>query len=195
MAVKVFDKTGVQRDWAWLQAKYGNVRLYDGSHGDSNEYYRLTELREKEGPATCVVSVFDEAGKPIKRAVAQGWRDGPQLPDDMDPAGGLPAGYPNRGHAAFPNGNGDAGFGWGQGEYYDPTKAEGAHYYWVCTFASDVVTGLGMLPLTEHLHLDPRFQRSTPDAIDPTPDPPSNTALDRIAAALESIAARWPFSL
>jgi len=193
--IRIFDAEGKARDWAWLKAKYGNVRIHpvQGVVGANDEVYKMIELREKVGPATAIVKLLDEKGETLTgRAIAQGWRDGPQLPDDMDPAGGLPAGYPNKGNAAFPNDNGELGFGWGGGEYYYLDQGqEGAHYYWVCTFHSEVVTGIGMLPGTEHAHLDMVFQRQYgPDAVDPgepdpgeepTPLPPSSSPYGWVA--------------
>jgi len=169
--VRIHDASGAERDWAWVRQKYGNVQVHETPFHADDETYRLVELREKIGPSSCVVRVLDENGEPVHRAVAQGWQDGDPLPEDMDPLNGLPQGYPNRGNAAFPNEHGDVGFGWGGGEYYDPATQEGAHYYWVCTFYSDVLTGIGMLPNTEHAHLEPVFQRVTEDQPGPEPGP------------------------
>ena len=179
--VRIYDNEGQERDWAWLRERYGNVRVHETAFHSDNETFKLVELREKIGPASCVVRVLDEHGAPVHRAVAQGWRDGEQLPDDMDPLNGLPQGYPNKGDAAFPNENGDVGFGWGGGEYYDPATQEGAHYYWVCAFYSDVLTGVGMLMETEHAHMEPVFQRVVEEP-EPGPGPePSPSEWVRVA--------------
>lgn len=181
MVVKIIDLAGQEQNMEWLKAKYGNVQVWPIENPEPDaEYYKVVELREKVGPSVIVIKLIDEDGNPISdRASAQGWRDGAWLPDDMDPRNGLPPGYPNRGGADFHNAEGDKGWGWGQGEYYDPSKTEGAHYYWMCNMNSEVVTGIGMLPLTEHLHLDITFQRVTKY------DPPTNGDGGDVAEAIK----------
>lgn len=162
--MKVFDKDGNLRDWAWVQARYGNVKAYAAPPGSA---YRIIELREREDFAGCEVRVVD----PLDEDVVQGWRDGPNLPKVDAPIHGLPPSFPNRGFVEPVKADGRRSFGWGKGEYYDPAHQEGAHYYWIAGQPSDVLTGIGMLYDTEHAHLEPVYQYEWIEEPEP-PEPP-----------------------
>ena len=161
--MKIFDANGVERDMAWVHEKYGDVQVHITEVVDPDiETFRVAELRERIGPATMTVTLLDESGAPLAgRAVIEGWRDGEEIPEDVLPAGGLPEGYPARGLGVFTDTKGNAEWAWGGGEYYNPAEVEGPHWFYVTSSNSDVVTGLGMLPNTEHAHLDITFRRST----------------------------------
>jgi len=176
------EQTWVQRDWDWAVAKYGpRLGLYPAPAGPA---FRLVELREREDFSGCVVKVLDRKGLPFSQIiVCEGWRQGPALNPYLAPTGGLPAELPRHGLAAETNMQGDAGFGWGPGEYYDPLTQPGPHYFWIGDSSSDVLHGIGMLPNTEHAHLEPTFQWLP--AEEPEPPQPPATARELVTQALE----------
>jgi len=136
-------------------------------------YYKLVGLSWREGWCGLNLMVIDENGNGIEgEQVFQGWRDGDILPSDVAPLGGQPSGYPNQGGGGFTNGNGVHGWGWGSGEWFDPTEKEGPHWYWrggENGFWSDVVCGFGWWD--EHEVLEPTFMRVIVD--EPTPPIPT----------------------
>jgi len=173
--------------WGVNMKRFAPVDLPAGSI-----YYKLVKLSWRDGWCGCAVKVIDEDGKPIQgEQIFQGW-DNPEkpLPGDVPPPGGLPSGYPNTGTGGFTNADGVIGFGWGTGEWFDPTVTEGPHWYWrggENGDYSDVSCGHGWWD--EHDVLEPTFQRIIVGE-PPEPEPePEGDELARIADALEELVA------
>ncbi len=174
--LRVHDRYGYEKDWQWAADRYG-VQLVKATPPKGATVFRLSEVRQKVGPCGMVVKTIDGDGNPLQGvAVLQGWVDGDQLPVDVAPRLSeelweQPSSKPNRGNADFTNANGDAGWGWGPGEQYDPTggwgpdRAEGAHWYWIMPgdnhVYTDVILGLGWLLGTDHDTLTLTFTRTT----------------------------------
>lgn len=129
------------------------------------DYFELVELQlDTSGTMGMHVYVLDENGAPIPGvAVAQGWVDGPVLPEDSIPNGGDPRNYPNNGNVMFTDARGVAEWIWGGGEGHDPAKTEGAHWYWIpkgpSDISTDVVYGFGWRWGTNHYKVSAYFQR------------------------------------
>lgn len=177
--MRIFDKSGTERDWAWVESRYGQgVQVREAT---SLPAFRLIELREREDFAGCEVRVQDECELPMSGVrVCQGWRDGPELSDLDLPLNELPPLMVNRGFVDTTDDRGRASFGWGRGEYYDPARQqEGAHYYWIGRQMSDVLAGVGMLVGTNHAHLEPLFcfVLAEEDEEEPSPPPPTLSSL------------------
>lgn len=190
MAPKIFDKEGQERDWAWLIARFGDVTISQSTY---EQVYRLVEIREQEGPAALIPSLLDEEGQPVPGVqVIRYWPGAPELPV-WDPP---PERWKNRGVHGKTNDEGHIGFGMGGGDYYDSQTETGASSIWVgeLGWGSDCIHGLGMLAATNHIHLNPTFQRQEGGGNGNGEPPVEGDALERIAAALEYIASRWPFS-
>ena len=154
--MKIYDKSGTERDQAWLQQEFGAVKVDEGD-GD----WHVAELRESEGPAATVVTVLDADGKPVQGALVARWWPDPELP-------GLPselASWRPNGVYSETEANGVIGFGMGDGDYYWPPNG-GASEVWI-DYDGDRVAGLGMVGGTNHRHLDVVFQ----DLPDPPPEP------------------------
>lgn len=144
----ILDLSGVQRDWNWLRDTFGNVNIYRAGAGTA---YRVCVLKAIEGPATLVVKVTDD-GQPLEGlTVIRYWPGAPYLLPDL-------VGWFDRGVYGQTNANGEIGFGMGTGDYYQPPGG-GASAIWVHGLPSDLVTGLGMLWGTNHIHLDTEFCR------------------------------------
>ena len=72
-------------------------------------------------------------------------------------------------------GNGDVGFGMGNGAYYWPDKGQiGPHAIWMygADTPSDLILGLGMIGATNHTHLDTVWIWDNGDDPPEPPDPP-----------------------
>lgn len=132
----IYDLEGNLRDWDWLVANFGDVRLTQGSDAT-----RVTELHAVEGPATLLVDV----GQPGV-SVFFSWPDAPLLPPQYWNCG------QTRGLHTHTEQNGKAALGMGGGSYYFP-PAGGPHCAWLGANSS-CVCGLGMVGLTNHRHLD-----------------------------------------
>jgi hypothetical protein len=73
--MQVFDKHGQQRDWAWLQANFGNVRFLDAGNVDK---FALVRVDVTAGPAVVQVWVQQENGAGHSgQPVAFHWPDAP----------------------------------------------------------------------------------------------------------------------
>lgn len=202
--IRVVDCDGIERDWAWLVARYGELVIHPAAPGPG---WRVVELWENADPsavqgvepalaapfgkvdAAPVIVVKTEAptGAAIPGVrVAWYWPDAP-ADGEAGPANGLPAGMrANRAVNGTTNEQGVVGFGMGAGAYYWPNEGQiGPHAVWVYGVHtnSDVVLGLGMLGGTNHSSLWPMFewQQAEPEP----PEPPS----DDIAALCDQIVA------
>jgi hypothetical protein len=147
--MRIFDRYGVERDWAWLEATFGYVSIEQGSGSAC-----VVELRDELGPATITVRVVDTAGEPLGGiTVIWYWPDANFLPPEL-------VGCFDRGDIGVTKTDGPdkgtVGFGMGGGSYYD-WPGPGPHTVWVGVQGSDCVHGLGMLSLTNHRHLNPTF--------------------------------------
>ena len=175
---KVYDQQGQEQDWAWLVANFGAISLERATvPAGVAQVYRIVKLQDFEGPATELVNVVNQTGKPIDGlTVVRYWPDAPTLPDWPPPT----SKWRDRGVYGPTNANGDIGFGMGHGDYYFPPKG-GASAVWVASQngPSDFVGGLGMLGGTNHRHLDVYYQLTdvaeppSPPPAPPTPPPPT----------------------
>jgi len=122
------------------------------------------------------------------------WPGAPVLPEWPSP----PERWKNKGVHDKTNEDGHIGFGMGGGDHYYPDQGQvGASSIWVghTGWGSDCMHGLGWIVADTDLHLNVVFQQvENGDNGNGEPPPVEGDALERIAAALEYIAARWPFS-
>ena len=180
MAIDIFDINGALRDWDWLVANYGDVRIQ--SPGDE-PCYRVVELREKHDESAFIVQVRMADGVPQQGVdVVFYWDSADLLPD---------AGWLEQGVIGPTNENGDVGFGMGPGAYYSPPE-QGPHKTWISgEGVSEMVEGIGMIAATNHNHFNVVYQW-VEDEPEPEPEPEDLSAivevLERIAVALEKVA-------
>jgi len=165
--VRIFDKQSKERDWTWLQATFGPVRIERAeAPAGVKQAFRLVGLLEREGPAVQVVGVSDAKGKPLQgvRVVRQ-WPDAPALPDWPSPVSRWHA----KGVYGETNVNGSIGFGLGQGDHYSLTSA-GVSSLWIADERgpSDLISGLGMVGGSAHRHLDVYFSLQPVTAAQPS---------------------------
>jgi hypothetical protein len=193
----IIDQQEQEQDWDWLSDSFGDITIEraDAAGGHAH-IYRIISLRDTLGPAAQVVKVLDQAGEPLEGIhVVRHWPDAPDLVDLVSPASTWHA----RGVHGPTNVNGEIGFGMGKDDYY-AASSEGAAAVWVADQAgsSDLVSGLGMLELTNHRHLDIVFQREDllPQAAAPdpseapvprAPSPPVDEQWDQIFERLDLI--------
>ena len=145
----IYDMDGVLQDWDWLVETFGPVELVPGT-----DAAKVIELREAGPNNVLIVRVEDVYGEPIVgQEVVFYWPDhNPNLPD-LPPekwACGLDWGL-----IIETKENGNAEFTMGPGSYYYPDQGEsGPHVVWIPREGTDCLHGLGMLPGTDHYHLD-----------------------------------------
>lgn len=155
--IQIFDRQGQERDWDWLVASYGAIRVKRAQVPEGvTKVYRIVKLQDVEGPAVQVVNVSDQENNPIQGTrVVRRWPDAPQLPAWPAPI----SMWYEQGVYGGTNENGDVGFGMGHGDYYFVPE-EGASCVWVAARKgpSDLISGLGMLGGTNHRHLDVYYQ-------------------------------------
>lgn len=193
----VYDWQGNVRDLAYLRGKYGGFVIQEPVAGvypqyriaalceqadgefnpvDVGRVYHTWAPAEPEAPTALVVTVLDEAGKPLPDVrVAWYWPDA-----DVDNNAGPLAGvhdHMRSGHAVSgtTNASGMVGFGMGRGAYYFPSpERAGPHAAWVygTRTNSALVFGLGMVAATNHYHFDVTFQRVLEEEPPPPPPPP-----------------------
>jgi len=135
VGLKVYDVYGVERTYEWAVQKYG-VRVEQ----ISGWAYHCVELRERSGPSSLEVWVYQSDGLPASNVrVEFHW------PGDMA--------------VEYTETSGKAGFGYGPGSWiYDPAVG-GPHWLVVVNETScDAVSRLGMLAGTPHDHLDVSFR-------------------------------------
>lgn len=166
---KVFDQEGQEQDWGWLQQNFGGIILQRVQAGGAAAAYRIVRVQDAEGAAALTAAVVDEQGRPLKKIrVARSWPDAPDLPSWPSPV----SIWRDMGVYGETDSKGRIGFGMGRGDYYTP-PGRGASCLWVAdeTGPSDLISGLGMLGLTNHRHLDITFQRQGQAAPEPEPEP------------------------
>jgi hypothetical protein len=168
--VKIYDKAGNEQDWDWVEQKFGPVGIVCD---EPDRPYGVSELREVEGPADLSVYVRDENGNLQEGVeVAFWWPDAPFDEGAM----GVHCSY-RRCVTGKTNHEGRTGLSMGSGSYYFPwahpeRPTPGPHAVWLYgERQSPVVTGLGMLGETEHIHLDVTMTKKA-DVPPPPPPPP-----------------------
>lgn len=176
--IAVYNAAGEPRSLDWLRAKYGPFIIYNPPplpEGHTANAWKITTLREKcNAPAAVVVRTLGIDGAPLPGTkVAWYW---PDAPADAE-CGPLGAPFeevrPGRAVNGYANGEGDTGFAMGPGAYYYPDRGEkGPHATWIHGDAtrSDLLLGLGMLPGTNHDHIDPEFSLVAEDGGDDDDD-------------------------
>ena len=186
--MKIYDTTGAERDWSWLQATFGQGVQVTTRPNAAAPGYEIAELRAKEGPCTLVARVLDEHGAPAAGIdVARWWDDIslPPLPDHL-------AYWRARGVYGPTNSAGDVGFGMGAGDGYDPHwPLDGlpVSEIWARD-NSDRIHGLGWIWATNHLHIDVTFRRVTGDEppVEPPGDGDLKAELQAVIGHLQAIA-------
>ena len=167
---KIYDQEGMERDWHWLVANFGNVTIERAELPEGvSRVYRVAKLQDAEGPAVKIVHVGTQDGRPLGGIrVVRYWPSAPHLAPWPPPI----SRWRNQGVHGETNVNGDIGFGMGQGDYYFPPDG-GASAVWIAHEAgpSDFVSGLGMLGGTNHRHLDITFELQDTGAPTPAPTP------------------------
>lgn len=183
--MKIYDLTGTERDWTYLQDTFG-----EGIRVDTRPYlaepgFEIAELRAAEGPCALVVQVLDPDGAPVPDIdVARWWADPdlPALPPDL-------AYWQPRGVTGLTNTEGTIGFGMGAGDGYDPDwPLEGlpVSELWAGP-NSDRIHGLGWVWGTNHLHLNITF-RQVLAGDDPPGDTTVSDELEAVAGHLLTLA-------
>jgi hypothetical protein len=182
----IYDKDGVKRDAAWLTGKYGNVRVQQAAPGLA---FRLIAIFETEGPSVIKVEVRGESGGPHPtQPVANYYPNN----DGIDLSGGGLKTLPyTKALMQRTDAAGVTGFGIANGSYYTPPDT-GAHTLWVLSpsLSSDVVSGIGMLPETEHmgpLHLVFQIKQAGEVPVDPEQPLPDGTVLALLRSALDKV--------
>jgi hypothetical protein len=134
VAIKIVDMNGNERDWAWVQARYGLVEVI--SPGDGADCYRVVQLQETTGNIVMTCSVLDKEGRPVVgQQVAYMW---PYPPDSellhTTNVYGIAEHTPGVGEKYWPPGPGPVGWE-------------------VRNAVSERILGLGLLDGTNHDHL------------------------------------------
>jgi hypothetical protein len=140
---QVFDFADVERDWQWLTDNFGDVRVERGDGSAS-----VDRLRAVSGPASITLYVLDSQGDGVGGVpVAFYWPGADPLAPEYQ-ACGL-----SQGIVGWTEPSGKIGFGLGFGSYYFP-PGDGPHTIWLGVEGTDCLSGIGMLGLTNHDHLD-----------------------------------------
>jgi hypothetical protein len=148
--VRVYDYDGVEQDWDWLTATFGNVWIEPGDGSAC-----LIELRAKRDDSTLNVRVEDSGGNPVDGIpVVFYWPGADPLPPEL--VGCYDRGVYDYTGQKIESDPGTVGFGMGGGAFYCPPEG-GPHTVWVGVDGSDCVHGLGMLCRTNHYHVNPTF--------------------------------------
>jgi hypothetical protein len=135
VGLKVYDMYVVSTPYQWAVQKYG-VRVEQ----ISGRAYHCVELRERSGPSSVEVWVYQADGLPASNVLVEfHW------PGDVA--------------VQYTESSGKAGFGYGPGSWiYDPAIG-GPHWLVVVNESScDAVSRLGMLAGTPHDHLDVSYR-------------------------------------
>lgn len=188
MAPEIYDKSGVRRDMAWLQQKYGNVQFLDAGSGPK---FRLVRVDETEGPAVLKIRLLNQQGQPhAGQPVANHWPDNslPYLGNS-----GLKTLWRDRAVYQNTDSEGFTGFGLGTGSYIGNLQQGGPHVVWVLSpsLASDGMSGLGMLGGTNHagplfLTFQVGDETATPPPTPPPPEP-GTVSNEQLLAKLEQV--------
>jgi len=158
-------------------------------HPDGEYIYRLVGFHEYVGPALLLCLVVDhETQEPLPgKAAIRWWPDADPLPDGIPSPASV---WMSNGCIAYVKENGQADWGVGNGEGYDPETMTPICKVWVCTLDGpcDLFEGWGWIWGTEHQSLVPVFVRFKAGE-EPKPENGDLAAvvaaLDRIVAAIE----------
>jgi len=186
--IKIYDYDGNLRDWDWLRAEFGDVRVHPVEERfpirEGEHIYKVCYLRAKSGYAAILINTKDLDGQNrVSETVVFGW------------SSAEPHGLANTGHNWTDNGvvghtneTGDVGPGMGGGAYYSPVDGErGPHWCWVYGLPSDYVDGLGMLAMTNHNHVDVGYCEVVAGEIEPPEPPPDGDTLELIQVDVAAI--------
>jgi hypothetical protein len=135
VGLKVYDVDGVQRTYQWAVNKYGvHVEQMSG------QGYHCVELRERSGPSSLDVWVYQANGLPAAGIEVQFH-------------------WPGNVAVAYTESSGKAGFGYGPGSWITDPAVGGPHWLVVNSASNcDAVSRLGMLAGTPHDHLDVSYR-------------------------------------
>jgi hypothetical protein len=195
MAIRVFDWDGsevLDDPMGWLRARFGDIEIVPAVEEAGQYVYHATEFHvDADGPvplvrdqpnrvpsdfnatqflapATFIARFVDENGNPLGQLPAAWyWPDAP-LDGDSGPFG-HDVGRCERIDTKADSGNMEASMGFGA--YYFPNAGQkGPHWCWARGQAtrSDIVKWIGMLGLTNHYHVNVKFQRTVSGGIPPT---------------------------
>jgi hypothetical protein len=182
---KIVDQQNQEKDWNWLVANFGPIKL-ERATATAGNVYRVVKFQDAEGAAVQVVNVINQDRKPVADIrVVRYWPDAPTLPAWPPPI----STWHNRGVYGNTNINGDIGYGMGHGDYFFP-PASGASAVWVADQAgpSDLVSGLGMLGGTEHRHLDVYYQLvPAGPPVEPPVEPPDGPSGDQFQQIMNKL--------
>lgn len=175
----IYDKYGRTRSLAWLRNEFGRVEIESPDRPEA-PYYEIVELRENddapagapgdasaravEAPASIIVTVLDDAGRPVPGIpVAWWWPDAPEARE---------IGWGDYGVTGATGEEGRVGHPMGDDAYYDPCVAQGPHCVWIAGEGrSQMIAGLGMIAGTNHRHIDVTFREAAPRPPGPQPAP------------------------
>ena len=139
----ILDKDGNQRDWAWLQEQYGNVRLLAAV---GYPRFKLVKIQETEGPQLFQVDLLNQHGIPhTGQPVCLSWPSLANPSFDIPEIGeGSKSMYAPRGIVQWTE-NGTTGFGLGRDSYTKDYAVGGPYSAWVLSPStySDCLTGVG----------------------------------------------------
>ena len=195
MTIRVLDASGNEKTWDWVLREFGplDVREADPILVDGQlQKVALVQVQEQYGPANCNVHLFDINGRPVQGIMAAWWYStAPDLPNIPPPT----TVWEPRADYGPTNSEGVIGFALSEdGYYYWPDQNHiGPYGTWILApgHPSDGLFGLGMIAGTDHRHLNVWFQVVAVE--DDNGEEPDGDELARIAAALEFMAAHWPF--
>ena len=155
MDMRIFDVTGAERDWAWVQATFGNVQIAkptDEQLVNAKGVFRIIELREVEASLdlNCRVQGVDQNDQ-----VAYYWPGAPVL-EQYDPPTARWENQAFRANIIL----GKATLLMGGQSDYNPATQQGAYGIWPLKpwMASEYIKGLGWLMATHYRHLDVTFK-------------------------------------
>ena len=148
---RVYDHTGREQNWAWLETNYGPMEHHLAEHlSEGEEYWALLRIQEQHGNASVKVRCLNLDGSPSSgQHMAFHWPDAPKQPH------GCESQWENNFIHQKTDNDGFAGVGLGTGSYYfytdAPPKNIGVHKVFICGGTkSDLINGVGMLSGTDH---------------------------------------------
>lgn len=205
--VKVFDAQGYERTHEELEQVYGAVTVR--SNPTTGICARIMELHERadpgqgfppldrkeaakrsmqvfgarpEAPSTFIVTCQDKDGNALgNMTIAFYWDDAPDRPG---------SGCEDKAVIGKTNADGNAGFGMGEGAYYQPDVKPGPHRSWLDQIAhpnipTDCLEGIGMLWATNHSHLDAVVKIVVGDPNPPGNEPDIDGALEDLRGIIQ----------
>jgi hypothetical protein len=189
--VKVYDKNGVERDFAWAQRQYPGLTLLEAP--DNVARFKLVAIYCTEAAATVKVEVRNDLGTAhIGQPVAFSWpslhEPAPYLSSLL--SGGLKRLWTERAVTQTTEGNGLTGFGISPDFYYKPGWAPGTVWVLSPSVDSDGLSGIGMLGGTVHegpLHLVFQLTEAATQPAEPPPPTAPTVDLNDVVMALRQI--------